>query len=104
MVIYKVQIDIDALSDITEAVKWYNKRQPGLGLRFQKIVKSQISTLKSNANIYTIRYKNAHCMPINKFPFMVHFRIDEEAYVVVVFAVIHTSQNPEIWEERNNPL
>jgi len=104
MIKYKIQIDIDALSDIAEATKWYNKRQPGLGQRFQKIVKTQISTLKSNAHICTIRYKNVHCMPINKFPFMVHFRIDEVPRVVVVFAVIHTSQNPEIWEERNNPI
>jgi hypothetical protein len=39
-------------------------------------------------------------MLIKKFPFLVHFVVDEAAVVVEIFAVIHTSRNPTIWEER----
>lgn len=101
---YKVQIDIDALKDLREASDWYNKRVPNLGTRFQKAVKQQINKLKNNAHNYSVRYKNAHCMPINKFPFMVHFAIDETKCIVIVFAILHTSRSPDIWEERNKPL
>jgi|ERR1700741_1405690 hypothetical protein len=100
---YEVQIDIDAFSDIKEIVDWYNKRIPNLGLRFQKTVKQQILKLNSRAYNYNLRYSNVRCMPVNKFPFMVHFIINELNKTVIVFAVIHTSRNPEIWEERNKP-
>ena len=32
---------------------------------------------------------------------MVHFTLNVDALLVEVFAVIHTSRNPEIWESRN---
>jgi hypothetical protein len=39
-------------------------------------------------------------MLISKFPFMVHFVVDEREELVEVFAVYHTSRSPKIWEER----
>lgn len=100
---FDVQIDIDALTDIREVVDWYNKRVPNLGSRFQKTIKQQILKLKNNAYNYNLRYNNVRCMPVNKFPFMVHFTINELNKIVIVFAVIHTSRSPEVWEERNKP-
>jgi hypothetical protein len=49
---------------------------------------------------YAIRYADVRCMLVKKFPFMVHFTIDENQKLVEVFAVHHTSRNPKIWEER----
>ena len=100
---YDLQIDIDALTDIREIVDWYNKRVPNLGSRFQKAIKQQILKLKNNAYNYNLRYSDVRCMPINKFPFMVHFIINELNKTLIVFAVIHTSRSPEVWEERNKP-
>jgi hypothetical protein len=39
-------------------------------------------------------------MLIKKFPYMVHFYINEETNVVEVLAVISTLRNPKIWEEK----
>lgn len=100
MKFYKVKINIDALSDIQQATDWYNKRLPELGTRFQKNVKRQINTLKHSAVNYSIRYNNVRCMLIKRFPFLVHFIIDEANLVVEVFAIFHTSRNPQIWEQR----
>lgn len=95
---YKVKIDKEALLDILKATDWYNRQVKGLGFRFQKQVIIQINSLSFNPNGYKIRYEDVRCMLIKKFPFLVHFTVDELNYIVIVFAVIHTSRNPEIWE------
>jgi mRNA-degrading endonuclease RelE of RelBE toxin-antitoxin system len=100
----KVIISAAALLDIQEITNWYNKCLPKLGSRFQKVAKQQIGTLKLNAEGYSTRYNNVHCLPIKKFPYLIHFTIDNVNRIVEVFAVIHTSRSPDIWEERNNPL
>jgi len=97
---FKVKIDSDALLDIQEATDWYNKQLAGLGSRFQKQVKQQINSLKVNAENYSVRYNDVRCMTIKKFPFLVHFIIENSTETVKVFAVIHTSRNPTIWEEK----
>jgi mRNA-degrading endonuclease RelE of RelBE toxin-antitoxin system len=97
---FKIKIDSDALLDIQEATDWYNKQLAGLGSRFQKQVKQQINSLKMNATNYSIRYNDVRCMTIKRFPFLVHFTIENSTSTVKVFAVIHTSRNPAIWEEK----
>lgn len=100
MSIYKIYIDIDALKDIQDATDWYNEQLPTLGSRFQKQVKSQINSLKKNAHVYAIRYENVRCMLVKHFPFLVHFTVNERHKTVNIFAVFHTSRNPQIWTHR----
>ncbi len=99
MMKYKVQIDEEALTDIQEVTDWYNEQLQGLGSRFLKQTKLQINSLKMDAEIYTNRYADVRCMLIKKFPFMVHYTIDN--LTVKIFAVLHTSRNPKIWEGRS---
>jgi plasmid stabilization system protein ParE len=97
---YKIRVEPDALQDIQESTDWYNEQVKGLGSRFQKQVKTQINPLKKNPLGYAVRYAKVRCMLKKKFPFLVHFIIDEELKVVEVFAVYHTSRDPKIWLER----
>jgi plasmid stabilization system protein ParE len=97
---YKLKINEEALQDIQEITDWYNAQVGGLGSRFQKQAKSQINSLKNNPDIYVNRYDDVHCMLIKKFPFLVHFTINDNAFIVEIFAVIHTSRNPKIWNTR----
>ena len=97
---YKVKVEFEALTDIQEITDWYNEIQVGLGARFQKTVVNQINSLKRDPHIFAIRYKEIRCTLVNKFPYMVHFYINIENKTVEVLAVISTSRNPKIWEER----
>ena len=97
---YKVKIEPDALADIQDITDWYNEAQTTLGKRFQDTAIKQINSLSKNPQIYTIRYKEIRCMLVKKFPYMVHFYINEVSNSVEVLAVISTSRNPNIWEEK----
>ena len=97
---YKVKIEQEALEDIQEITNWYNDQQTGLGKRFQNTAIKQINTLSKYAHSHAIRYQEFRCMIIKKFPYMVHYYINEDNSVVEVFAVFGTSRNPKIWTER----
>jgi len=97
---FKIRIEPDALNDIREISAWYNEQQPKLGTRFQKAAIRHINSLERNPQIYAIRYREIRCVLVRKFPYMVHFYIDERNNIVEVLAVISTYQNPEIWIEK----
>jgi plasmid stabilization system protein ParE len=97
---YKVKIEPDALADLQDIANWYNEAQPKLGKRFRDTAIKQINSLSKHPQIYTIRYKEIRCMLVKKFPYMVHFFINEANNSVEVFAVISTFRNPKIWEEK----
>ena len=99
---YKIRIHSDAIDDLQKATKWYEDQVDGLGSRFEKQVVKQINKLKTTAGIYTIRYYKVRCVVIEKFPFMIHFTIDDNHQYVDILALFHTSRNPMIWEGREN--
>ena len=95
---YKLLIDPGALQDIQEITDWYNAQSLQLGSRFQKTARSHINRLKKYCHAYSIRYADVRCMPVKKFPFLIHFVVDDINGTVEVFAVIHLSRHPKIWE------
>lgn len=94
---YGLQIFPRAKNDIQGAIKWYNLKQAGLGKRFHAEVKESFEYLRTNP-FFQNRYDEVRCLPLKKFPFMVHFSVEEKAKRVVVHAVFHTSLNPRIWK------
>ena len=96
---FKIQIDQEASEDIQKAIEWYNQHRTGLGRRFHEIVKTSINGL-SRHPFYAIRYRNVRCLPLKKFPYMIHYTVDETHKIVVIQAVFHTSRDPERWDER----
>lgn len=97
---YKVYIDPEALQDIQDATDWYNEQLKGLGSLFQKQVKAHINSLKKSPGAYAVRYEDVRCMLVRRFPFLVHYTVNESKRAVEVLAVLHTSRNPRIWSER----
>lgn len=97
---FKIKIEPDAVEDIQQIISWYSKQQAGLGKKFLYELRTHLNLLKNNP-FFQIRYDKVHCLPLKKFPFMVHFTIDDTNGIVVVRAVFSTSRNPEVWEKRN---
>ena len=97
---FKVKVEPEALADIQEITDWYNQLQPGLGKRFLKAAISQINSLNKDPQIYAVRYHEIRCVLIKKFPYLVHFYINDKSYTVEVLAVINTNRNPKIWSEK----
>ncbi len=103
---FKVKIDPQAITDIKCIAEWYDQQQSLLGDRFQVTIIKHINKLENAPYSFAIRYNEIRCMSVTKFPFMVHFYINEETRYVEVLAVISTHRNPKIWKERtgNHPF
>lgn len=92
------KINPQAKIDIQEQIHYYNERQKGLGKRFHNDVKSTFKKIQKNP-FYQIRYKNIRCLPLNKFPSMVHYTFDEVNMIIIVRAVTHTSLDSGEWKK-----
>ena len=97
---FRIRIDPMALEDIQGITDWYNQQKEMVGKRFQDSTIKQINKLAKDPNSFAIRYNEIRCMQVKKFPYMVHFYINEKLGFVDVLAVISTHRNPKIWEEK----
>ncbi|WP_326937321.1 type II toxin-antitoxin system RelE/ParE family toxin [Flavobacterium sp. PL11] len=99
---YILKIDVDAFKNIQDTCKWYELHSKGLGLRYKTQTKKQINSLNKDPYLFSIKYGEIQCRKIEKFPFLIHYLIDENAKTIAIFAVFHTSRNPEIWKTNLN--
>jgi len=97
---FKVLYNPEIYSDIQQTIDWYNKQQAGLGTKFYSALNKQLQKLEKNALQFAIRYDDIRCLPLKKFPFMIHYRVDSDKGIVYVEAVFHTHRNPKIWNQR----
>jgi toxin ParE1/3/4 len=94
-----IEIDSRAVQDIQHAIDYYDEQQIGLGKIFESTLNKHFISLEKNPFFY-IRYDNVHCLPLKKFPYMIHFTVNENDFRVTIIAVFHTSLHPQKWKKR----
>ena len=97
---YKISIDPSARIDIIEAIDWYNEQQSNLGFRFYKCILTTLKNIQKNPSGYVVRYKTIRTAIINKFPYMIHYNVEQQTGSIKVLAIICTYRNPESWLEK----
>jgi len=98
---FKVIYAAKVYEDLQEAVDFYNSREKGLGIRFFKSVKIQISQIKSNVYAFQVRYDDVHCAPLKSFPYTVHYRVVAATNTIMVLAVFCDYRDPKKWDSRS---
>ncbi len=96
---FKLKIESEAYSDIQEGISYYNSKKKGLGREFHLEVKEYLKKLTS-FYFFQIRYDENRCLPLKRFPFMIHYTVDEENQWIVIRAVLNTHRDPGIWKSR----
>jgi len=90
---FTVKYAPEALQEIQQAVDYYNKVSVGLGSRFRQNLLDTIKTTKKNPAYNSFRYDEVRFAVVKKFPYAVHYTIDEFNRIVKVQAVLAFSQN-----------
>ena len=93
---FTLELDPRAINDIQEAIDYYDEQLIGLGEKFESHLNKYIKALAKNP-FYQIRYDNVRCLPLDKFPFMIHFTVDEESKAVYIHSIINTSKDPKVY-------
>lgn len=91
---YQVSFDDRVKQDVLDAVFYYNSKVPGLGKRFYQDVKYAYAAIRQSP-FFQVRYNGIRCLPLRKFPYMVHYTVDEAAGMVTIKAIINCYQNPQ---------
>lgn len=91
---YKVVIDQRAISDIENPMNYYRNISQKTMLGFYSNLQNKLKGLAISP-YHQIRYKKVRCLPLIKYPFMIHFTVDESRNQVIILAVLNTYQNPE---------
>ena len=97
---FRIKIEPEAYQDIQEGISYYNEQQTGLGYTFYTEIENIFQILET-APFFQVRYDDVRCLPLKKYPYMVHFTVDEKNKLVIIRAVFNTSRAPKIWKERN---
>lgn len=94
---FQILFEPDAVRDIEGKIDYYDNELVGLGKKFEKALNKLFTSL-GKSPFYSLRYDRVHCLPMKKYPFMIHFTIDEIHQKVIVIAILHTSLDPKKWD------
>jgi hypothetical protein len=90
----------DVRNDILNAKQWYAKQQDGLGERFVLFVKEAVTSILKMPSAFAIRYRNVRIAHTKKFPYNIHFFIDEEKKQIIFIGVIHQKRKDALSLDR----
>ena len=90
---FKVVLFDDAMLDFNDAIGRYRKISPAVAKKFHSAVNATINDLKKNP-FYQIRYDNFRLKLVKKFPYLLHFIVDEVSYTVLVYGIRNSHKDP----------
>lgn len=91
---FDVKTLIRAELEIDETVFYYENIQTGLGERFLLDYENLLNTLYSFP-FFEEKYNIVRKLPFKKFPYSIHFTIDEYEQIVYIQSVSCDYQSPE---------
>lgn len=97
---YSIDIAEAAENDIREAFLYYEDQKDNLGSTFENQVNRAVDSIQSNPLKTQVRYQDTRVFLLKKFPFGIHFQVNEAKQTILIVAVFHTSVNPGKWTER----
>ena len=92
---YKLKFAPEVFNEIKQSVNYYNNLSYGLGNRFKQNFLDAIKKLKTNPAYSSIRYDEVRFAVIKKFPYAVHYTVDEKLKIIKIQAVLSFKQNPD---------
>jgi plasmid stabilization system protein ParE len=88
----------DAELDIAEAYDWYEGRRAGLGEEFLSSVDACLESIRRRPEMYPVVHEGYRRSLIRRFPYAVFYA--QSAAAVTIYAVFHTSRDPDKWRRR----
>ena len=92
--IYSLLYHPEAKIDFYNARIKYAFISEALEERFMESIKNVLLKLQNNPTFFSVRYENVRIIHPLKFPYNIHFYIENN--IVVVTAIIHNKRNPLI--------
>ena len=99
---YKLLISQFAELDLLDSMTWYEEQREGLSTEFELSITAAFELIQRNPFGFQIRYDDVRIAFTNRFPYGIHFVIEDER--VLVIGIYHTSRDPNLWTERRKKI
>ncbi len=91
---FEIFFSSQALTDIEEAVDYYNEVSFGLGNRFLTDFQQTYKSISLNPFFASLKYGQVRCAAFRKFPFSIHYLANKKTKIVTILAVFNTWKEP----------
>ena len=90
---FKIIILLRADLEVDEIAEYYESLSDGLGTKFFNEYQKYVDTLNTFP-FFEEKYNIVRTLPLKKFPYTIHFTVDEINKIVAVHAVTSNYQDP----------
>ena len=84
------------VSDLTEAIDWYDERSDGLGNAFRAAVHDRLDSIEANPLLFGLADEALRFARLHRFPYLILFRLHAKDVVEIV-GVFHAASDPQKW-------
>lgn len=91
---YRIVYSHIAKQEIKEAAEWYNKQQKGLGKYLTDDITILQNKIRNNPFFASVEYDVIRSSSCKRFPYSIHYYIDEKRNRIVVLSFFHFSKKP----------
>jgi plasmid stabilization system protein ParE len=98
--LYNLRFFDEVLADVLQAKEWYYEQKAGLELEFANAILVCINRILQTPEIYSIRYKTIRIAHPKRFPYHIHFYLDDAENCVVITAIVHNKRDPRLSKKR----
>ena len=88
----------EALSDLQNAMAWYESQLPGLGAVFLGRVEERMRVIAESPNVFPAVLESIRRAPVRRFPYGIYF--EAAADRIVILAVFHFKRSPDLLKDR----
>jgi plasmid stabilization system protein ParE len=96
----RIIIASQAERELREAIDWYERQQPGLGVRFEAQVNRALCRIAQNPNRFPRVSRLAWKARVLRWPHSIFFTVSSDRHHVIVLAVFHGKRNPKLLQQR----
>jgi plasmid stabilization system protein ParE len=97
-----LRLEEHASGNLTEAIRWHEERNPGVGTKFLAAVEHTLDRIaarpEAGSRLPRAKRDTARRALVRRFPYQIVYYIREAEIVVV--AVAHTNRRPDYWKRR----
>lgn len=90
---FEIIILLRADLEVDEIAEYYESLSEGLGTKFYNEYQDYVETLITFP-FFEEKYKIVRTLPLKKFPYTIHFTVDEVNKIVSIYAVTSNYQDP----------
>ncbi len=94
----EIIVQPEAEAEISEAFRWYEDKNEGLGSEFMRALDASLSSIQRNPTGYAIVHKQMRRALLRRFPYSIIYLLESDK--IIVLACFHASRDPKQWRDR----